>query len=443
MRILLKSPAMRWTPPLIRLGLVLLLALSGACGDDEATGLAPDSTADAVTPDTSIADTTTTPDASADVDTTAPDSSGDTDDSSAGDTRAETEIGAPLFGLKADERFTVPGNIALKTWPTMAGPLVAWVESTDAEPLLMVWDTRSLSTAPRAYVVPMLSDPRELALSDAFLVYVDDRYGDPDVFAIDLESGVERPVVTRPGAQERPAIIGSRVAWEDCRQCLTGVGVPGREVTRQVVERDLAGGAERAVSTSAEGAFAPRYGLLEDGRQALVWVEGRTTLVVERLEPGFNRRHDVTASLPADLEVASANLVAGLISWRPRPLIVNPDSMIVNPDSMWPSDLFVSSADTGDTTRVTTHAELGASLPVGIEALGTTVAWLESPPGDATSASFRRLDTSVSPLTPDTLFTLAGTSGFALGNGFAVVTAPRADNDGLDDLHLFPIPPLP
>jgi hypothetical protein len=436
---------MRRTHPLNWLWLGLLVALLASCGDQDMTSSRPDATADAVSPDTSITDTTTTPDVSSDVssDTSLPDTSHDTDDGGLSDTRLDTEVVAPLFGLKADERFIVPGNVASKTWPTMAGPLVAWVESTDAAPVLMVWDTRSPSTAPRAYVVPMLSDPRELALSDAFLAYVDDRYGDPDIFAIDLESGVERPVVTRPGAQEKPAIIGSRVAWEDCRQCLTGVGIPGREVARQVVERDLAGGGERSVSTSAAGAFSPRYGLLEDGRQALVWVEGRTTLVVERLEPGFDRRHDVVASLPANLEVASANLVAGLISWRPRPLIVNPDSMIVNPDSMWPSDLFVSSADTGDTTRVTTHAELGASLPIGIEGLGTTVAWLESPPGDATSGSFRRLDTSVSPLTPDTLFTLAGTSGFALGNGFAVVTAPRADNDGLDDLHLFPIPPLP
>lgn len=434
---------MRWTPLLSWLWLALLAGLLNACGaDSEVAGVARDVTADAVSPDTSFADTTS-PDASADVSTdTAPaDSSPDTGPT---DTREETEV-SPLFGLKNDERFIVPGNTAQKTWPTMAGPLVAWVEATDAEPVLMVWDTRSLTTAPRAYVVPLLSDPRELALSDAFLVYVDDRYGDPDVFAIDLESGVERPVVTRPGAQEKPAIIGSRIAWEDCRQCLTGVGVPGREAERQVVERDLAdgGGSERAASTSAQGAFSPRYGLLDDGRQALVWVEGTTTLVVERLEPGFSRRHDVATSLSNDLEVASINLVAGLITWRPRPLIVNPDSMIVNPDSMWPSDLFVSSADTGDTARVTTHAELGASMPIGIEGLGTTVAWLESPPGDASSASFRRLDTSNLPLTPDTLFTLAGTSGFALGSGFAVATAPRADNDGLDDLHLFPIPPIP
>jgi len=434
---------MRPNPLLPWSWLLAFATLSGACGADESDATVQDALAD-----TGISDTPT-PDATSDAspDTTSPDTSSDvSNDTGPSDTREDPdETVAPLFGLKADESFVVPGNVGRKTSPAVAGPLVAWVEDTDLAPVLVVWDTRALSNAPRTYAVPLLSNPRQLALSDAFLAYVDDRYGDPDVFAIDLETGVERPVATLPGAQERPAILGSRLVWEDCRLCVTGLGVRGREAERQVVERDLAvaGSPERLVTNSTDGAFAPRYGLLEDGRQALVWVEGRSTLVVERLEAGFFRRHDVSASLPDDLEVASTHLVSGLLAWRPRPLIVNPDSMIVNPDSMWPSDLFVSSADTGDTVRVTIHAELGASLPIAIEGLGSRLAWLESPPGVPNEGRFRLLDTSETPLTPDTLFALTAPSGFALGADYAVVTAPRADNDGLDDLHLFALPDLP
>ncbi|HRE91728.1 MAG TPA: hypothetical protein PK095_21600, partial [Myxococcota bacterium] len=140
-------------------------------------------------------------------------------------------------------------------------------------PSLVVWDTRDLSTAPRTYTVPNLTRPRQLALSDVYIVYVDDRYGDPDVFALNLETGVEQAVVTKFGAQERPDILGTLVAWEDCRDCIGGLDRPGREALRQVYTRDLAGGDEAALTTSAQGAFAPRFGLLVDGRQALAWIE--------------------------------------------------------------------------------------------------------------------------------------------------------------------------
>jgi hypothetical protein len=402
-----------------------------ACGADEAA-LAPtqdgfvDTTADA-TNDTGAQDTT-----NPDTGDAAADTSADT-----ADTREVGETVVPLFGLKADERFIVPGNVAAKTSPAVAGPLVAWVEANDEGPTLVVWDTRVITNPPRVYDVALLTNPRELSLSDAFLVYVDDRYGDPDVFAIDLETGVEQAVVAKPGAQERPSVLGSAVAWEDCRDCVTGADVAGREAARQVWQRDLSSGDEVQVSRSASGAFSPRYGLLADGRQALAWVEGRAAVSWVRLLAGASGRFDLSAFVAEDQEIAGLELVAGLMVWRPRPLIVNPDSMIVNPDSMWPSDVLSTQAESGETTALTVHAELSGRLTSHIDGLGERVVWLESEPGLPRLGRLvrRELGAGVS----DTLFQLSDMNGVALGSDYAVVTAPRADNDGLSDLHLFPL----
>lgn len=427
-----------------RLALVLTLALA-ACGDAEnltagsdtggVSDALQDTLGDVNTPDTTPADTST-PDVGPDADTAS-----DTRDP---DTTGETV--APLFSLKSDDRFIVPGNIAEKTSPAVAGSLVAWVEATDLGPSLVVWDTRDLDTAPRSYPVPNLTRPRELALSDVYIVYVDDRYGDPDVFALDLETGVERPVVTKFGAQERPDILGTVVAWEDCRDCVGGLGVPGREAQRQVYTRDLTSGDGTALTASPEGAFSPRFGLLVDGRQALAWIEGRAAVAYTRLLPGQSGRFDVSANLAADQELASLDLSAGLIAWRPRPLIVNPDSMIVNPDSMWPSDVFTTRIDGGETIALTVHAELSSRLSPSpgsmrtIDGLGDRLAWLESSPGDPGVGRFMVRDLGAGvPGINDQRFALPDITGMALGTEYAVVTAPRSDNDGLSDLHLFPL----
>ena len=423
---------------------LLCALLLAACGADESmvagndTGGIADVTSDAVS-DTTAPDTTPS-------DTAMPDAGPDAD--TGADTRdpdVPGETVAPLFSLKSDDRFIVPGNIAEKTSPAVAGSLVAWVEATGLGPRLVVWDTRDLDTAPRTFAVPNLTRPRQLALSDVYIVYVDDRYGDPDVFALDLETGLERPVVTKFGAQERPDILGTVVAWEDCRDCVSGLDVPGREALRQVYTRDLAAGDEAALTTSPDGAFSPRFGLLVDGRQALAWIEGRAAVAYTRLLPGQpsqSGRFDVSVHLGADQEVASLDLTAGLIAWRPRPLIVNPDSMIVNPDSMWPSDLFTTRVDGGETVALTLHAELSNRLAPAdmlrtIDGLGDRLAWLESSPGDARVGRFmvRDLGTGVN----DPRFALPDITGMALGNEYAVVTAPRGDNDDLSDLHLFPL----
>ncbi len=315
------------------LALLTSIFVLASCGADDSLGATSDtSIADAATPDTAGetqgADTST-PDTT--VSETASDASADT-----------REVEAPLTGFKDDPTYLVPGNVAAKTDVAAAGDRVAWVEggtNGSEAPILVVWDVSTPAIGPRAFAPANLLHPRALALSDAYLVYVDDRYGDPDVFAIDLATGLEIAVVNRPGAQEAPAVFGSRVAWEDCTSCVTGDGVPGHEPLREVVERDLAGGDEVSLTSDGLPDRAPSYGLLADGRPALAWISGRTTLRMERLQAGVSATVDVQASLRADAQLGRVAIWDGLLAWRPSPLIVNPDSMIVNPDSMYPSDV--------------------------------------------------------------------------------------------------------
>ena len=406
------------------LPLLCMLSNVAACGaDDAGTAAADTGVSDAVF-DTSIGDTSP-------VDTSTPDTA--PSDTTPSDTSTDVrEVEAALQGLKDDPSYLVPGNVAHRTDVAAAGDLVAWVEATESGSILVVWDVSAPDVAPRAFAPPNLTHPRELALSDAFLGYVDDRYGDADVFAIDLATGAELAVVTRAGAQETPALLGSRLAWEDCSACVTGDGPPGHEPLREIGERDLAGGDELARTTDDVADRAPSYGLLEDGRPALAWIGGRGTLRVERLQAGLSATLEVGASLLPDQEVAKVALWGGLIAWRPSPLIVNPDSMIVNPDSMYPSDVFTTAVADGATTRLTTHAELAGGMDIAPAAFGPRLGWLEIPPG-APGTGRVMLSTGAA---PTLLAEAPGVVTFAMGRDFVVFTAPRADNDDEEDVHV-------
>jgi len=406
------------------LAVLPLLSLLVACGDDEgATGVADTGISDAIL-DTGVFDGFPS-------DTTSPDTT--PPDTTPSDTSTDVrEVEAPLVGLKDDPTYLVPGNVAPRAEVAAAGDLIAWVEGTDAAPLLVVWDISTPDAAPRAFSPPNLTRPRALALSDAFLVYVDDRYGDPDVFAIELATGAELAVVTRAGAQDAPAVLGARVAWEDCSACVTGDGLPGHEPLREIALRDLGGGDERALTADATPDRAPGFGLLADGRPALAWISGRAALRVERLQAGLSATWDVLPSLLPDQEVARVALWEGGIAWRPSPLIVNPDSMIVNPDSMYPSDVFTTAIADGATTRLTTHAELAGGMDLAPSAFGPRLGWLEIPPG--VPGTGRVVLSSGG--APTTLAEAAGIVSFAMGRDFVVFTAPRADNDGEEDVHV-------
>lgn len=406
------------------LPLLPLLSAFAACGaGDDAAGVADTGASDAIF-DTGGFDVPP-------FDTSSPDTQvGDTTPSDSGTDVREVE--APLAGLKDDPTYLVPGNVAPRTDVAAAGDLVAWVEGTDAAPLIVVWDVSTPDLAPRAFSPPGLTRPRALALSDAYIVYVDDRYGDPDVFAIELATGAELAVVTRAGAQGSPAVLGARVAWEDCSACVTGDGLPGREPLREIALLDLGGGDERALTSDVTPDRAPSFGLVADGRPALAWIAGRATLRVERLQAGLSASHDVEAELLPDQEVARVALWDGVIAWRPSPLIVNPDSMIVNPDSMFPSDVFTTSVEGGDTLRLTTHAELVGRMDLAPAAFGSRLAWLEIPPGVPGTG---RVMLSTGAAT-STLAEASGLVTFAMGRDFVVFTAPRADNDDQEDVHV-------
>lgn len=417
--------------------LVSVLGLTSACGDDSSVTARPDTSVndtvqDAVTGDTSITDTST-------VDTSVGDTSFDTGPN---DTSADTrETVGPLTGLKEDPRFLVPGNRAAKSQIAAAGTRVAWVEDVptgdggdDTVPALVVWDLVDPSVAPRVFAPPNLANPRSLVLGPGLLVYVDDRYGDPDLFAVDLERGDERALVTRPGAQEHPALSGNSLAFEDCSSCVTGEEEPGREPGRAVVVRALDSGLE--VRLDGPGADRrPTFGTL-DQRPVLAWISGRA-LAVKRLdsaEPSFEV--DLGSSLEASSEVAAVAVWRDALAFRPNPLIVNPDSMIVNPDSMYPSDVFVATLD-GTITRLTTHAELAEGMDPGLRVPGLASApdaaltWLESAPGDPGLGRLRVWRGAAT-----TEVELRGLDAFGVGASFVAFTAPRADNDGASDVHV-------
>jgi hypothetical protein len=417
------------------LALAASLGLASACGDDSSLAGTPDTSIADTSSDTSVQDSITG-DTSFPTDTNVNDTSFDTGPS---DTTSDTrDPEGPLNGLKEDPRFLVPGNRAAKSQIAAAGTLVAWVEDVpdgnDTIPALVVWNLVDPTVAPRVYAPPNLANPRSLVLGPGLLVYVDDRYGDPDLFAVDLERGTERAVVTRPGAQEHPALSGNRLAYEDCSSCVTGDAEVGREPARAVVVRALDSGLEERFD-GLDADRRPTFGTLDD-RPVLAWISGRA-LALKRLDSvDPELTVDLGASLGAEAEVAAVAVWRDALAFRPNPLIVNPDSMIVNPDSMYPSDVFVAALD-GSVTRLTTHAELAQGMDPALRVPGLSGAadaaltWLESTPGDPALGRLRVWRSAAS-----TVVELRGLDAFAVGTSLLAFTAPRADNDGASDVHV-------
>lgn len=405
------------------LGLAALL-LIGACGAADADGaVAPGRdapTADAAISDIVVSDTSPVSDVGPS-DTAEPTDAvpGDT---TPADTRGDADA-APTT-VKADPEFIVPAGVAARGHAAAAGTRVAWVEraSPEGAPRLVVWDLAAPDVAPESFAVPNLLAPRELALGDTFLAYVDVRYGDPDVFALDLETGAELPVAAGPGVQDAPTVARATVAWADCRRCVSGDGGLGRDIYRL----ELPSGLEIPVTFDDVPDRAPTFGTLDDGDLGLAWVRDDDTLRVVA-EGGA-----LDASWPQLAPVASVAMTDGVLAWRPQPVIINPDSMI-------PSDLFLTTAATGVTAAATFHAEAAPALPAGPRATAGRVVWLESPPDDAGVTLLRVIGAADQAVVADVAVAAVARS-LALGAGHAVITAPRADNDGLDDLWALPLP---
>ena len=388
-------------PPISTLALIALTSLA-ACGDSGATKA-------------NMADTAVSSDAIAG-DITAP---SDTVRPGIDAADVGTDVGqAALVGLKDDPAWTVPGGVVARTAVAVAGTRIAWVEApADAGPELVVWDTGLPDGAPVAYRVPNLAHPRELALGDAALVYVDDRYGDADLFLLDLATGVEQALVTRPGAQEHPTLVGDALAWADCRGCVSGDGGSGREIFRRTL-----GGVEQRVTSDDGPDDRPALGTLADGTLALAWITGDTQIRV--VGAGTD------ATLDTGGPVAGVAITDGILAFRPPPLIINPDSMR-------PTDLRLWTVATGDVRAATFHAELASWMDPVPRAADGRFAWLDGVPGEPGQARITVADgAGASAFTAN----VAGAVTAAVSGARVAILAPRADNDGLLDVWIRELP---
>ncbi len=315
----------------------------------------------------------------------------------------------------------MPADVAARTAVAVSGARVAWFERGRGgqAPLLVWWDAAEPTSPPRPILVPNLVAPRDLVFGDAHLVYVDERYGDADLFAVALDDGAERALVTRPGEQQAPTIRGTVVAWEDCRGCVSGDDGAGREI----YERDLAGGAEVRVTDDDVPDRGPAFGTLAGGEGALAWIAEDRRLRV--------RGAGVDVALPAGQDVGAIALTGGVLAWRPRPLILNPDSMM-------PSDLMLTDVLSGATTAATFHAELRPGVQPAPAAAAGLVAWLESAAGAPATTRLRVIEADG--LAPILSVAEQGIEAFAMSGTHVAFLAPRADNGGLVDVWIRGLP---
>ncbi len=304
----------------------------------------------------------------------------------------------------------------------------------DGHRSLAVWTLGQPDTPPIAYTWPYLVQPRALQLADGWLVFVDEPYNDADVFALRLGDGAVLPVVTRPGAQDHPALLataggGPAVAWQDCRGCLAGA-----PPTPAIYIRPLPDGAE--VRLSGDGALSARpvAGTLADGAPALTWLVDGAAARVWRPGPALAGAPatDLTVPLPFS-DAAGVALTRGVLASRPSPLIINPDSMM-------PSDVFLTDLATGQTRRVSTHAELDAATPAAPLGRGGRVAWLESLPG-AGPAAQRIVVVDVSdPSVPVLTANVQGATSLALSESWVGAAAPPGGAGAPSDVWLRELP---
>jgi len=403
-------------PSVVGLLLFASLAFAGGCSAaDRADG---STTSDTLT----TADTAIVDDIIAPADTSRPDSTASdvvtVEDTAVRDTSQTDVDQAALTALKDDPEWIVPGSVVARTAVAVAGTRVAWVEDpADSTPELVVWDTGDPDAAPAAYPVPNLTHPRELALGDSFLVYVDDRYGDADLFAVDLRSGAESALVTRVGAQEHPAVVGDTLVWADCRACVNGDAGTGREVYRRTF-----GGPEEQVTSDDEADDHPALGTLAGGDLAVAWVSGGTRL---RVVGGVT-----DASRDTGRAVAGVALTEGVLAFRAPPLIINPDSMR-------PSDVRLWDIAADQVTDATFHAELAPGMDGAPRAADGVIAWLDGVAGAPEQARLSVVDAAGA---QQLQASVDGAVTVAISGARVALLAPRADNDGLLDLWIRELP---
>jgi hypothetical protein len=348
----------------------------------------------------------------------------------------------PSVGSKFDDVYLVPPGVASRGQVAASDGWVAWVERATAQeaPVLVVWEVMG-GKGPEALRTPNLVNPSQLVLSAGWLVYVDDRYGDADLFAVDLETGLEEAVVAEVGAQVEPAVRGDVVAWRDCRGCV-GEATTAAEIYRV----DLSSGepAQR-VTVSESDERGPALGLLADGTEALAWIEGERRLRV--------RGDGVEESWEVGAFVSSVDVADGVLTWREatgminpdsmKPIEINPDSMKpvveINPDSMIPSDVYGTEVATGVTYAISVHAELSPEALGRVHAASNRVAWTEANPEADLASRLVVADAATGKVSVS--IDVPGLWSPALASDLVVFIAPREDNAGLDDVWVLPLEP--
>jgi hypothetical protein len=351
--------------------------------------------------------------------------SADADDEAsadAGPTDDATEDRPTTAELKDDDTFLVPPGVAARRDVAVAAGRVAWVEidTPASTPVLRLWDLTTLEP-PITLELPYLVEPRSLALSDEWLVYVDGRYGDADVFAVRLSDGAERAVAALPGAQDQPALRGGQVAWRDCRDCVPGLGDAAAEIYRLDLDEPQA--APVQVTQDEVEDRRPTWGSLVDGALALAWIHGDDRLMV--LPEGGG-----AATVVLDRPVLALALDSGHLVWRES-------ISIINPDSMMPIDIYGTNLLTGETGPYSEHAEVAPGVDPKPTAAGGRVAWVESVPGELPLARVRVADSVTGEL--EQTIELLSIQQAQVSDTTLAIIAPRQDNGGQPDVLVLPL----
>ena len=397
------------------LGLCLLGGVTGCSAADKAAGMAANDSA-VSNMDSSASDAGPTNDNASSSDT-APSDSAMTDSGQMEDTGADSGPSDVRAPMSKDPAFIVPPGEAERTSLALSATHAAWVEraTPNSPPQLVTWDLAAVGD-PTALSVPYLKNPQELVLGDGWLFYTDDRYGDADVFGVDLGNGVEHQIVTRQGSQTRPSAAGSIVVWQDCRDCVLGDPALARP---QIYRRSMPDGDESLMSDGANANWRPAFGTLADGKIALAWVVGGTEITVPALSGSW------TVPEP----IAGVALAKGMLAWRPSPAVINPDSMM-------PSDVYVTDPSTGETTQLTVHAEIRGEVDEVPVAAGGLVAWLEDVPESEPEVLRRIRAFDMGSLSEVLVVDKASISQLAISESYLGFVAPHLENGGMKDVHI-------
>ena len=347
---------------------------------------------------------------------------------------SDDDAGGGGLSSKIDPTFLVPPTVSRKSHLALSESAAAWVEEAGSGGSQLVFWAIDRGQDPIALDIPNLFEPSQLQLSETWLVYVDTRYGDDDLFAWHLEDGSEQIVAVLQGAQHQPTLDGTTLAWRDCRECVPGDPDAAAEIyaVELTAESDDADEEQRVTDDEDDDRLPSLGGVGADG--ALAWVAGADTLRVQSTDLALDEAWTV------DGTVLGMTLADGKLAYRQSPLVINPDSMmVINPDSMMPSEVFSVDALSGDETVLTEHSETElALLEEGAQLAGTAssgrVAFLESVAGQLPLQRLQVLD-ATSGASVDVV-DVDEAHEPSLSTTWMGFLAPRADNDGEDDVHL-------